>query len=441
MSGLFAGYRRLGETETAAPANLQAGLPARSDEPVRPPDWPVSPGTRVVLSAAGTGWAQAVEVRTRLWQAERARARQALEAVMELASQYLTTRYNAVLREHGDVLDWPAAVVRDFVQTELIPSIEARLEGTDGDLAEQHQRLQADFDALQTEHNRLRVAFELDERELAMMRRQRPAVETDEADASEAQAPADEADTTAHPETEGGDEAADRDRTDDLMRLIAATGLARLARIREKLAAAWRLERRGAALRIAINRAVKAQYVKLFDTQTDWQGTVRSVFVELTPAGIAYVRSLGIEPAESEIKEGLRLGFDLAQLNLILRAMDMLQAEGYTAVRPFPQQVVLRDGHEHHPVLAVVDTSGNHHYVECERESSQMKGDAYWRWAALANGGAVWLITTTPAMQNQLVSEINLVRAGQSFGFLVCNVADYLRKERGKDGSMWTERD
>jgi hypothetical protein len=47
-------------------------------------------------------------------------------------------------------------------------------------------------------------------------------------------------------------------------------------------------------------------------------------------------------------------------------------------------------------------------------------------------------MTTTPAVQEALVSEINLSRLNSPFALAAANVVDYTGNRRGKGGGLWT---
>ena len=431
MTGLFAGYRRLDGAEAALPAPaVPSALPARSLASVAPLP-PAVPGAAVLESPDEL--LHMLDECGREVQEARLKAGQVLEVLVDLAGALCKAEFDAKLKEHGNLLAWAPAEIKEFILLQVERRLNISRLADKVNLAEQYHRLEEKYGALKSENSRLKVMFQQAELELAALRE--PLAQDEPSDQAQAE------DLPAA-DTEAADQAAaepttDLGRTDDLVRLIAATGLARLSRIREKLALAWQVVPKSASVRIALNAAHEAGFIKLFETRTDWRGAAQSVFVELTPAGHARARELQVEPAESEIAEGVRRGLDLGRLNLILKAADILKDEGYQSVRMFPNKVMLPEDREHAPVLSVVDAEGVRHYVECERE--RVNGDRvnHWQLAAMANGGAVWLITTTPALQGQLVDDLHAARKSKAFEILACNVSSYLQKERGRDQSMW----
>ena len=412
-----------------------------------------------------------LEARTRQWHTESARAQRVFGVLVELASELCMAEFDAELKRRGDLLQGDPNGLKDFIVAQIKPRLNAGALAGNRELAALHQALQREYAGLQTAHERLSITAQQAEREVTALRQQLAAREAASVrtqrdagvgrgapEASPAQVGArhlgivsprplatpPEVLPTPAPEllptaTEGAPEPpADLGRVDELIRLVAATGLARLSKIREKLATVWRIETRSASVRNAVNAAKDAGFIKLFEAQADWQGAAKAVFVELTAAGSAHARALGVEPAVSEIAEGVRRGFTLEHLNLILRAADILDEEKHQTVKVLPGRVMLPDGLEYRPMLSAIDPKGQQIYVECEREKADGVRDKRWRLAALAGGGKVWLLTTTPVMQAALVSEINLAKLNGPFTLAAGNVVDYTAHKPGKGGGLWT---
>lgn len=233
---------------------------------------------------------------------------------------------------------------------------------------------------------------------------------------------------------------ADPARVDELVRLIAATGLARLSRIREKLAAMWGVEPRSGSIQNVANTALGQGLIQVFEARIgDWQGA-KPKFLELTPTGMTRAREMDVMPVVNELAPGLKRGLTIEMVNLILRAADILGEVGYQRVTVFPEQIALADGLTYPPAISAVAPDGSRLYVECEREKVSADRSARWRLAARAGAGQVWLVTTNAQMQKALVSEINLARADHPFRLAVCNVADYGNGKRGRDGDIWLYR-
>lgn len=106
----------------------------------------------------------------------------------------------------------------------------------------------------------------------------------------------------------------------------------------------------------------------------------------------------------------------------------------------FAGRVMLAEEQVYQPTISAIDPDGSQIYVECEREKVDEPREKRWRLAALAGNGRLWLMTTTPAMQEALVSEINLARGDRSLAVAVANVVDYTNGRRGKEGALWTYR-
>ncbi len=121
----------------------------------------------------------------------------------------------------------------------------------------------------------------------------------------------------------------------------------------------------------------------------------------------------------------------------MLHAAELLQANGYSDVCPFPAPVALPNSVTYSPALSARDPGAGTVYIECEREGTLLPREERWRQAAQVGGGVLHLITTTQAIQGRLTTEINLVRVHASFRLLALNVNDCLKGKRGPDGSIW----
>lgn len=226
-------------------------------------------------------------------------------------------------------------------------------------------------------------------------------------------------------------------RVDDLIRLMAATGLARLNKLRERLATIWGVEKRSGAVSNVINAASENGWVQIYDVKSNERGAPKSYLLVLTEAGIQRARELNAPPVDSEVARAFRLKLSLEMLSLILRAADVLAAEKHTSISILPEAVQLSSGAEYRPSLSAIAPGGERVFFECERESREGRKDR-WQLAAEANGGVVRLIASSPMAQGELVNEINLARAaGATYKLLACNLVEYGQNKRGKDGSLW----
>lgn len=225
-------------------------------------------------------------------------------------------------------------------------------------------------------------------------------------------------------------------RLDDMVRLIATTGLVRANRIREKLSALWGIDRRGSVFSQIVEAAVAAGYLGVKPVRCDWPGAPAHL-MELTEQGQAQARRLGCHLTPPEGLEGTRRGLPAEIISLVLQAAELLQANGYTDVCPFPNPIALPDGATYNPALSAKDQTAATVYIECEREHVLLPRDERWRLAARVGGGIMHLITTTQAIQDRLTTEVNLVRVHASFRLLALNVNDCLKGRRGSDGSIW----
>ncbi len=225
-------------------------------------------------------------------------------------------------------------------------------------------------------------------------------------------------------------------RLDDLVRVLATTGLARANRVREKLSALWGLDRRSDVFRQVVDAAVAVGYLRVQTVRREWSDAPAQL-MELTEPGRAQAQLLGCRLAAPEYAEGSRRQLSPETISLVLHAAELLQANGYSDVCPFPTPVALPNGVTYSPALSARDSGAGIVYIECEREGTLLPRDERWRQAAQVGGGALRLITTTQAIQSRLTTEINLVRMHASFRLLVFNVNDCLKGKRGPDGSIW----
>lgn len=236
--------------------------------------------------------------------------------------------------------------------------------------------------------------------------------------------------TQAHP---------DQTRVDDVVRLLAATGLVRGTRIREHLAALWGVDRRGRLIHDALEAAAAAGYLDVRPVKADWPGAPAQ-FYALSRAGCDHAARLGCTLVPAESLGGQQRGLAPEVVSLVLQAAELLSSNGYVEVTAFPVDLSLPDGVTYVPCLSAKDSSGARIYVECERERVVIPREARWRLAARAGGGVLHLVVPSPNVQERLATEINLVRVHTRFSLLACNVADYLKGRRGVDGTIWTYR-
>jgi hypothetical protein len=435
MSALFVGFRRLDEAEMPVASNPLA--PNQTAQPQREAAPALAPELK-----------RLVQERTCQWHAESARAQRVFGVLIEMAGELCMAEFEAELKMRSrDLLQGSPDKLKAFLVAVLKPKLDAAKLAGKADLPAVYQQLQAAHGQLQSEHGRLVVDAELSKQEVIALRQQLAGAEAALAEAgrrltavteSPAASALKEEPLPAAPAANMAVAKADNGRVDELVRLIAATGLARLNKIRERLATAWDVVAKGGSVRNVVNAAKEAGYIKLFEAKADWQGPAKPIFVELTAAGARRAQLLGVEPTRSEIAEGIQRGFTLEQLNLILRAAELLNEEGYRTVTIFPKSVMLSGDQMYQPTLSAISPDGSPIYVECEREKVDEPRDQRWRLAALAGNGQLWLITTTPAMQDALVSEVNLSRLRAPFAFAAANVVDYTSNRRGKTGGVWT---
>ena len=176
-------------------------------------------------------------------------------------------------------------------------------------------------------------------------------------------------------------------RMDDLIRLIASTGLARMARLREQLTEAWGLDPRSGSFRAVVDAALKAGLIEEQAIQADWRGAPKSSVVTLTRAGrLRAVTVLDTPLVAGELEPGQVRGYPLELSVLVLKAAEVLRAAGYRRVQAFPTEVVLTDGQPYHPPLSAVEGTGEVVFIECERGLPTQDRSEHWLRAVEAAG-------------------------------------------------------
>lgn len=108
-------------------------------------------------------------------------------------------------------------------------------------------------------------------------------------------------------------------RLDDMVRVIATTGLVRANRIRGKLSALWGIDRRGSVFSQIVEAAVAAGYLRLQPVRGDWSGAPAHL-MELTGEGQEQARWLGCHLTPPEGLEGSRRGLPAEIISLVLQA-------------------------------------------------------------------------------------------------------------------------
>lgn len=436
--GIFAAYHyiRAEDDEPAASRPAEAALPAAEVLPARAlipapavpaPSAPSAPAEdeRLIVPRLLTTLAQ----QNQQLQAERLTIRQVRGALLALANQLCQAALERERRQKGDadLAKWPPQAICQFIEVHTRDLVAALREGADGGLAEAYHRLNENHQGLLQQAASLREVNTRLRQELAELREARAGQPSENNEPE-----ADEASASARPAAP-----ANTARLHELVRLMATTGLARFSRIREALTAEWGLDARSGSVRAVVDMARTQGLLKVYEVKNDWQGAHRALFLELTPAGLELAQSLGLTPAANEMQAGLRRGYPLAQIHLILRAADLLAAEGCPRTRLFPEAVPLADGQTYTPMLAAVDGNGQLLLIECERESAAADRTERWLRAAQAGHGELHLVTTTAAQQESLVSEINLAKLRQPFRLKATNIVDCTRRVRAADGSIW----
>jgi len=244
MSGTLSGYRRLDTAEAAASLTVTEAARSTCQEQAK----------RLTVGSPRVDAADAVtqelkrllEERTRQWHTEAARAQRVFGVLVELAGELCREAFDAELKRDGDLLKGPPDELKTFIVAQLSPILSAEaLAKSDFQLALHYQALQNDYRQLREANGRLRVVVKQTEREVNSLRQEVDRLETLRGQTARQTRHISVAHSGWHclprwrrqgwkralavVETEAP---VDHGRVDDLVRLMAATGLARFSKIR-----------------------------------------------------------------------------------------------------------------------------------------------------------------------------------------------------------------
>ncbi len=369
---LFSGYHLIGDgAEPAEPGPARQILaPAPSGEAAAPVT--VIP---VKSSAEGEQWklfraqlqATLSEQGLQL-DAERAASRRTRTALYALAGHLCQQALEKQRRQLGDrkLWDWTAEDWCRFISEHAAPPADQG-----GHLAERDA-----FARLQLEHAELRIEHVRRLEEIAHLKQALEATgRTANAPAPPDAAPSADLAQTAAPEPTDTDAAtgpagpSNQSRVDDLIRLMAATGLARLSVLRERLTGSWGQDPKSGTFQRALKAALEAGLIEEQAIQADWRGAPRSSVVTLTREGrLRAVTDLGAQLMPGELEPGQARGYPLELSVLVLKAADLLREAGYRHVQAFPTEVVLADGQPYHPPLSAVEETGEYVFIRPYRK-------------------------------------------------------------------------
>jgi hypothetical protein len=377
-------------------------------------------------------------IQVRLREAAQLNRATAVRALIGIAEATCVGPWDEEKRSGRNPEDWPPERIGEFVIRHLRLTLRSAALAKRPELAEQYERLAQELADARQEVGRLRVQLQYTQAAAQRPAEGEPRVFVGQrrgarvaSHPSIVQSAAAEPVTTQTPAPR--DQAAPQPRVDELVRLMAASGLARDAEIRRQLAARWGTNPAGTEVVQAIVTAIHGSLVAGHACAVDWAGDKSGQFLTLTPAGSTRARELGVEPAGSEFELGLRRSWSAEHLYLALTAAEILGTENYTDVNLEPDKLKI-DGTEFCPDLAAREGGAIVH-IECPVSRSEARA-INWKIVAKAGDGIIRLVTPTRKTMDAVTSEIKASVAAEPT-IWASNVADYLAGQRGPNGTFW----
>lgn len=385
-----------------------------------------------------------LDAQFRLREAAQAGRVHAIHALVATAEALCPGPWDSEKRAGHSPEDWPPERISEFMVRHILAELQHGYLAKQPDLAAEYERTNRELTVARDEINRLRlqlqhaqvsVRTQADQPSLASRGKRgaqslvhpSPTIPADNE-------PAERVDE----ESEGAREleAVAQDRVDSVIKVMAATGLSRSDEVRERLAVEWGVRRSSSRVGLPVRAALDRGLVDTFPCIAEWPGERMRQFLILTPAGRARAVELTVIPVESEFESGMKLHKTADHLYLVLKAADILHAEGYTDVTYLPECLQLADG-VYCPDIATRN-DGRIVYVECERSQPKAR-EAKWTRAAEANGGTIYLVTPNRKIMDAITSEIKAT-TGSEFKIWALNIGEYAAGNRGPNGSIWTHQ-
>lgn len=230
-------------------------------------------------------------------------------------------------------------------------------------------------------------------------------------------------------------------RVDEVIRVIAQTGLCRWKDITGQLADLWEVRSSTGSIDSAIKKAIDFDLLRIEEVRLDWGGKPTGKVLILTEHGKRCAASLGISPVESHYSRGLALHKDGSHFYAIVEIASIL-ANHYARVDFFPAAVPLDVG-KYYPDVVAITAAGQRIYVEVERGTHKDERDRDKKWlrAAAANNGTIYLATPNLEVMTAIVAEICEIRdqqPGKIDRILAFNVRTF-RERKGQVGdTIWS---
>ncbi len=230
-------------------------------------------------------------------------------------------------------------------------------------------------------------------------------------------------------------------RVDDVLRVIAQTGLCRWKDISIRLAELWEVRSSTGTIDSAIKRGIEIGLLRTEEVRLEWGGKPTGKVLILTEEGKRCAASLGVAPTESHYTRGIAIHKDGSHFYAILEVAAILATQ-YARVDFFPSAITVEGG-KYYPDVIAATAEGGRIFVEVERGTHKDERDreAKWLRAAAANKGTVYVVTPNQEVMMAIVGEICEVRdrqAGQIDRVMAFNVRAY-RERRGQNlESLWS---
>jgi hypothetical protein len=381
-----------------------------------------------------------LDAQFRLREAAQAERAKAVLALIATAEALCASWWDEAKRAGHAPEDWAPEAISAFIVRHAPTAVSCGAAESPS-LAAEYERMAHDLTLAHEENGRLRL--QLQQTQASAQALAEKATQADRNRCGARQAPPLAPTPAASVETVSADEndpadgkelgAVPAERVDDVIRLIAGTGLSRADEIRERLAAELSVHRGSSRVGLPLKAALHRGLLAAHACVVEWPGERMRQFLVLTPTGRARAVELKTVPVDNEYESGLRLHKTAEHLYLVLRTTDILRAEGYGEVNYLPACMQVGGG-EYCPDISAHE-GGRQVYVECERSRDKAR-EAKWSRAAQANGGIIRLVTPNRKIMNSITSEIKAT-TGSEFKIWAFNISEYAGGARGPDGSIW----
>lgn len=236
------------------------------------------------------------------------------------------------------------------------------------------------------------------------------------------------------------------DRQSFVIRLMGDDGLAQRPVIIKKLAEKFGIDPATGAVSNVFKRLKELEFITIEDTVGTGHGAPPQVFALDKLGEVAYIFLTQKLPAANEYYSARSAHSTDAHLLLVLKAANILTAEGYEIVSKAEINIPLPDGRISSPDI-LARKNGQEIHVEVERDVS--KGDAdgrerKWQNAFDVSQGWIYVFCETDKLQKRLVQEINRALASEArlahANIFMTNLDAIKINERHADGSIWVSQ-